>query len=290
LDGVRILVVDDDIRHTDAMTALLERVHADVRVAESDADAIGALALTPGIDIVVVPILMPVMDGYDTIRAIREIDRFKSLPIVAVTRRPTAGERQRCLDAGANDYVPEPVDTVELHAALRPWLPPLPDAAGSLIALSESVAKPARTALDRRPRVALEGNGFGGSRILVVDDDFRNIYAMTALLERGHAEVIVAESGADAIDILGRTPGIDIVLMDIMMPVMDGYDTIRAIRAIDRFKTLPVIAVSGKSGAGERQRCLDAGANDYVTKPVDTAALIEAIRPWLPTTPAQPAA
>ncbi len=80
-------------------------------------------------------------------------------------------------------------------------------------------------------------------------------------------------------------PDIDIVLMDIMMPIMDGYDTIRAIRAIERFKTLPIIAVTGKAMAGERQRCLDAGANDYVPKPVDTAELFAALRPWLPTTP-----
>ena len=84
-------------------------------------------------------------------------------------------------------------------------------------------------------------------------------------------------------------PDIDIVLMDIMMPVMDGYDTIRAIRLIDRYADLPIVAVTGKSASGERQRCLDAGANDYVPKPVDTAELLAALRPWLPT-PAQPAA
>ncbi len=94
----------------------------------------------------------------------------------------------------------------------------------------------------------------------MVDDDFRNIFAMTALLERGHAEVTVAESGAEAIAMLERTPDIDIVLMDIMMPVMDGYDTIRAIRQIEQFEALPIIAVTGKVMAGERQRCLDAGA------------------------------
>ena len=127
-------------------------------------------------------------------------------------------------------------------------------------------------------------------KILVVDDDFRNIFAMTALLERSHADVVVAESGADALAALERTPDIDLVLMDIMMPVMDGYDTMRAIRAIDRFASLPIIAVTGKAGSGERQRCIDAGANDYVPKPVDTAELLAALRPWLPTTPAQPAA
>ena len=116
----------------------------------------------------------------------------------------------------------------------------------------------------------------------MVDDDFRNVFALTALLERGHADVTVAESGVEALAALERAPDIDLVLMDIMMPGMDGYTTIRAIRAIDRFESLPIIAVSGKVVLGESQRCIDAGANDYVPKPVDTGELVAAISRWLP--------
>jgi signal transduction histidine kinase/ActR/RegA family two-component response regulator len=123
---------------------------------------------------------------------------------------------------------------------------------------------------------------YDGTKVLVVDDDYRNIFAMTALLERGHAEVTAAESGTDAIAILELHPDVDVVLMDIMMPVMDGYATMRAIRAIEGLSALPIIAVTGKVVGGERQRCLDAGANDYVPKPVDTAELFAALRPWLP--------
>jgi CheY-like chemotaxis protein len=118
--------------------------------------------------------------------------------------------------------------------------------------------------------------------VLVVDDGFRNIFALTALLERVHAGVTTAETGPDAIVALERAnTGIDIVLMDIMMPGMDGYTTIRAIRALEQFKSIPIIAVTGKVVAGERERCLDAGANDYVPKPVNTADLLAAIVPWL---------
>jgi CheY-like chemotaxis protein len=127
----------------------------------------------------------------------------------------------------------------------------------------------------------MEVSAIAGVKILVVDDDFRNIFALSALLERGHAEVVVAESGLDAIATLERTPGIEIVLMDIMMPVMDGYETIAAIRRIDQFKNLAIIAVTGKVVPGERQRCIDAGADDYVPKPVDTAELLAALRPFL---------
>jgi signal transduction histidine kinase/CheY-like chemotaxis protein/HAMP domain-containing protein len=119
-----------------------------------------------------------------------------------------------------------------------------------------------------------------GLRVLLVDDDFRNLFAMTALLERLDAKVAVAESGQEAIAVLDVEP-IDLVLMDIMMPSMDGYDTMRAIRTFDRFKSLPIIAVTGKVMPGERQRCMDAGADEFIPKPVDTVELLAALDPWL---------
>jgi signal transduction histidine kinase/HAMP domain-containing protein/ActR/RegA family two-component response regulator len=128
-----------------------------------------------------------------------------------------------------------------------------------------------------------DGTMLNGLKVLVVDDDFRNLFAMTALFERCLAEVTVAESGAQAIASLESNPDIDLVLMDIMMPTMDGYVTMRTIRSFDRFKSLPIIAVTGKVMPGERQRCLDAGANDFVPKPVDTDQLMAVLRPWLPT-------
>jgi signal transduction histidine kinase/HAMP domain-containing protein/ActR/RegA family two-component response regulator len=132
--------------------------------------------------------------------------------------------------------------------------------------------------------VGIDEHPFEGLKVLVVDDDFRNIFAMTALLERGNADVTVAENGPDAIAALDQVADIHLVLMDIMMPGMDGYATIRAIREIPRFNALPIVAVTGKVVPGERQRCLDAGANDYVPKPVDTVELLTAIGPWLPAT------
>jgi signal transduction histidine kinase/HAMP domain-containing protein len=119
-----------------------------------------------------------------------------------------------------------------------------------------------------------------GLKVLVVDDDFRNLFAMTALLERLKANVTTAESGSAALDILSET-SVDLILMDIMMPVMDGYDTIRAIRADANWGATPIIAVTGKVVVGERQRCLNAGANDYVPKPVNTADLLISLDPWL---------
>jgi signal transduction histidine kinase/HAMP domain-containing protein len=132
------------------------------------------------------------------------------------------------------------------------------------------------------PPVAIDDHPFAGTKVLVVDDDFRNVFAVTALLERGWADVATAESGPDAIALLKRTPEIDIVLMDIMMPEMDGYAAIRAIRALG-FDALTIIALTGKVVAGERQRCIAAGANDYVSKPVNTKGLLSVLAPWLLT-------
>ena len=283
IEGLRILVVDDDVRNTFSMTVLLERGQAEVTVAESGAEAIAILERTPEIDVVLMDIMMPVMDGYDTIRAIRLIDRFKSLPIIAVTGKATAGERERCIDAGANEHVPKPVDTAELFAALKRCAP-VAAARPAAVVVPHPAAR-----LERGRPGGREESAIDGLKILLVDDDIRNIFSLSALLERGHADVTIAESGAEAIAALELMPDMDIVLMDILMPVMDGYETIRAIRLIDRFKSLPIVAVTAKATAGERQRCIDAGANDYVPKPVDAGELLAALRPWLPTS-ARPAA
>ncbi len=294
---MRILIVDYDFRNIFALSALLERGRADITVAESGAEALAALEREADFDVVLMDIMMPVMDGYETISAIRMADRFKTLPIIAVTGKVMDGERQRCLDAGADDYVPKPIITASLVAALRPWTTARSqtEAAATAVAapwssgthhpslrVDHGGAATERTDFRADPGVTGQLRGaIEGVRVLVVDDDIRNIFALSALLERSHADVVVAESGADALNTLRHMPEFDVVLMDIMMPVMDGYDTIRAIRAIDQFESLPIIAVTGKVMDGERERCIDAGANDYVPKPADTAELLAALRPWM---------
>jgi signal transduction histidine kinase/HAMP domain-containing protein/ActR/RegA family two-component response regulator len=177
-------------------------------------------------------------------------------------------------------YLPLGLPTTVALAAVPASLTPAPERSGSVVAANG--AKDTDPRPDRGRHIGLDDSPFAGKKILLVDDDFRNVFALTALLERGHADVIAAESGPDAIATLERMPDIDIVLMDIMMPGMDGYAAIRAIRTLDRFKALPIIAVTGKVVPGERQRCIDAGANDYVRKPVDTVELLAAVGPWLP--------
>jgi len=120
-----------------------------------------------------------------------------------------------------------------------------------------------------------------GLKILVVDDDARNIFALTSLLENQEMDVISATNGRSAIEIVTKTPDLSIVLMDIMMPEMDGYATIREIRAVPEFRTVPILALTAKAMQGDREKCLDAGASDYIAKPVNTDQLLSLMRMWL---------
>jgi CheY-like chemotaxis protein len=124
-------------------------------------------------------------------------------------------------------------------------------------------------------------SGLAGRRVLIVDDDLRNIFALTTALERQDMAVSFAENGRDGIELLRQDPSIEIVLMDIMMPEMDGYDTMRAIRNIPQFKSLPIITLTAKAMKGDRDKCIAAGASDYITKPVDVAQLLSLMRVWL---------
>jgi CheY-like chemotaxis protein len=117
--------------------------------------------------------------------------------------------------------------------------------------------------------------------VLVVDDDVRNIFSLTSMLEDHGMFVRFAENGKQAIEQLRKDPNVDVVLMDVMMPEMDGYETTRAIRAMDQFKALPIIALTAKAMKGDREKCIAAGASDYITKPVDTDQLLSLLRVWL---------
>jgi CheY-like chemotaxis protein len=119
-----------------------------------------------------------------------------------------------------------------------------------------------------------------GKKVMIVDDDIRNIFALTSILERHDIVTVAAETGRDAVNLLQAAPDVDIVLMDIMMPEMDGIDTIRAIRQISHFQKLPIIAVTAKAMKGDREKCIDAGAWDYLAKPVDPEQLLNVLRAW----------
>jgi CheY-like chemotaxis protein len=120
-----------------------------------------------------------------------------------------------------------------------------------------------------------------GTKVLIVDDDIRNIFSLTSVLESHDVEVLHAEGGREGISILEQTPGVDVALIDIMMPEMDGYETMQQIRRREQLADLPLIAVTAKAMKGDRQKCLDAGASDYIAKPVDIDLLLALLRVWV---------
>ena len=124
-------------------------------------------------------------------------------------------------------------------------------------------------------------HGLAGRQVLIVDDDLRNIFALSSVLERHQMSVLFAENGREGIDVLESGATVDIVLMDVMMPEMDGYDTTRAIRRVKRFESLPIITLTAKAMKGDREKCLAAGASDYITKPVDVNQLLSLMKKWL---------
>jgi len=120
-----------------------------------------------------------------------------------------------------------------------------------------------------------------GKTVLAVDDDVRNLFALTTVLEAHRMKLVTAENGRDALTLLEQTPDVKVILMDIMMPEMDGYETMKEIRKQAKFKSLPIIALTAKAMKGDREKCIQAGANDYLAKPVDSDQLLALLRVWL---------
>jgi signal transduction histidine kinase/DNA-binding response OmpR family regulator/HAMP domain-containing protein len=262
------LLVHGDRRTRQALRDLLSFDGVEVQEAETGARALEVLG-TGGIDAAVVGLDLPDMTGPKAVAALRADVRTATLPVVVYGARELDARERRALQrhgrtaflrhAKGHEAVLDEV-TLALHQPASR----LPDRQKAMV---EKIHSPERT--------------LGGQTVLVVDDDVRNIFAMTGLLERQGMKVVSAENGKDAIEALERTPAIDVALMDIMMPEMDGYDTMRAIRKQRRFRSLPIIALTAKAMKGDREKCIEAGASDYIAKPVDTDRLLSLLCTWL---------
>jgi CheY-like chemotaxis protein len=257
---------DDEERH--ALTELLGDGVVTVHAAPSGAQALAAIR-SGGIDIAVLSLDLADMRAFDLIDHIAEDEARAEMPLIVYAPGEMATTDQDQLDRLAQALVlkhvrsPERLfDEVSLH--LHRQVSALPkERRELLIELHQS------------------NRALVGKKVLIVDDDIRNIFAMTTILDAQAMSTVYAETGRGAIELLEQIPDIDVVLMDIMMPEMDGYDTIRAIRAKTKFHSLPIVAVTAKAMKGDRDRCFEAGANDYISKPVDPELLLSTLRLWL---------
>jgi signal transduction histidine kinase/CheY-like chemotaxis protein len=264
-----LVVASDAVDETSAVVALFGAVaDVDLRVATSVDDAITALDARP-YDCVMVDLKLPGGSGFDVIKRMRARKALRATPIVVSTgEAPSKRDEARLSKYTRSMVVTYPATVGDLIDQIALYLHrsdvELPDTSG--------------TSDERR---ASDEEVFAGKRILIVDDDARNVFALTSALEQHGIDVLYAENGESGIRALQREMNIDLVLMDVMMPGMDGYTAMREIRNMPSFHDLPLIALTAKAMPGDRDNSLAAGASDYVTKPVDVDSLLTQFRSWL---------
>ncbi|HYF60238.1 MAG TPA: response regulator, partial [Burkholderiaceae bacterium] len=264
----RLLVIEDDTIERTSIVELLGHDDIEIVAVGSGEEALAALA-EHRFDCCVVDLRLPDMTGFELLDTIRGTPALREIPVVVFTGKELTAEEQARLRVVAKSVVLKDVRSPErlfdetalfLHRVVSD----LPRAKQDMLARLHGSTEPLR---DRR--------------ILVVDDDARNIFALTTILENHDIQVLTATNGRQAIETIRSTPDLDAVLMDIMMPEMDGYETMRQIRSDPQTRTLPILALTAKAMKGDREKCLEAGASDYIAKPVNTEQLLSLLRVWL---------
>ncbi len=263
-----LLVVDDEKMQRDSIVSLIGDSDLRIVAVETGAAALDALRASH-FDCMVLDLTLPDISGFDLLDVIGKEPNLRDLPIVIYTAKELSRKEVTKLKRYAKTIVIKDARSPERL---------LDETALFLHRSHASLPELQRRMLEE---IHAADGGLAGRKVLIVDDDLRNIFALSSLLERQQMQVSFAENGRDGIEVLEKDPTIEIVLMDIMMPEMDGYDTMRAIRRIPKFKSLPIITLTAKAMKGDRDKCIAAGASDYITKPVDVAQLLSLMRVWL---------
>jgi CheY-like chemotaxis protein len=264
----RLLVVEDNPAEQLTINALLGYEDIDVTVVSTGAEAVKAVNEQP-FDCVVLDLRLPDMSGFEVLESFRDTPALADLPVVVFTGKELTPEEDARLHSLARSVVVKGVESPERL---------LDETALFLHRVVADLPVEKQKMLDRLHR---SDDALVGRKVLVVDDDVRNIFALSSVIERRGMEVITAGTGREAIARLESTPDVAIVLMDIMMPEMDGYETMQVIRQNALFRRLPIIALTAKAMKGDREKCLEAGASEYLAKPVNTEQLLSSLRMWL---------
>jgi HAMP domain-containing protein/CheY-like chemotaxis protein/signal transduction histidine kinase len=264
----RLLVIEDDPAEQLSITELLGYRDVEIVTVGGGREAMAAMQ-KGSFDCVVLDLRLPDMSGFELLEAVRADERLREIPIVVFTGRDLSTDEEAQLRRNAKSVILKGVRSPErlldetalfLHRVIAD-LPPSKQQLIETLHASDEALK--------------------GRKVLVVDDDIRNIFALNSLLERHNMQVITATNGQEAIKLVESTDDLSLVLMDVMMPEMDGYETMRRIRSRQEFRLLPIIALTAKAMKGDREKCLEAGASDYVAKPVNTDQLLSLVRTWL---------
>jgi CheY-like chemotaxis protein len=265
----RLLVVEDDDAQRKSMVELIAHEDVEITAVSSADEALRELARTH-YDCMVLDLgLRGPTDGFKLLETVKGDPEKRDLPIIIYTGRELSTTEETQLRKLAETIIVKDVKSPERL---------LDETALFLHRVEKKLPEPKRRMLERLHNADAV---FAGKKVLIVDDDVRNVFSLTSVLEDHGMLVDFVENGKDALSKLDQKTDYDLVLMDIMMPEMDGFETTAAIRKDDRFKTLPIIALTAKAMKGDRERCIAAGASDYITKPVDTEQLLSLMRVWL---------
>jgi CheY-like chemotaxis protein len=264
----RLLVVEDDAAEQISIRALLEYGDIELETANSGEEALMALH-ERAFDCVVLDLRLPDISGFEVLETLSQDETLCDLPIVVFTGKELTPEEDARLHSIARSIVVKGVESPERL---------LDETALFLHRVVADLPAEKQQMIERLHR---SDDDLVGKPVLVVDDDVRNIFALSSVLERRGMKVVSATTGHEALALLDSAPDVSIVLMDIMMPEMDGYQTIKYIRQNPKHRRLPIIALTAKAMKGDREKCLEAGASEYLAKPVNTEQLLSALRMWL---------
>jgi CheY-like chemotaxis protein len=264
----RLLVVEDNAAERQGIVELLAHDDIDIIAVASGGEALHML-LESRFECCVLDLRLPDMSGFELLERIQAEPALRDVPIVVFTGQELTEEEAKRLRTLAKSVLLKDVQSPERL---------FDETALFLHRVIEDLPEPKRRLVERLHN---SNEVLRGRKVLVVDDDARNIFALTTLLESHEMDVLGAIHGRQAIEVIQNTPDLSAVLMDIMMPEMDGYETMREIRNDPRFRTLPILALTAKAMKGDREKCLQAGASDYIAKPVDGDQLLSLLRVWL---------
>jgi CheY-like chemotaxis protein len=263
-----LLVVEDDDVERQSIVELIG--NGDVRTtAVASGEAALQVLAAQTFDCLVLDLGLTDMSGFELLERMKEDPRLSQIPVIVYTGRDLSKKQETELRRLAETIIIKDVKSPDRL---------LDETALFLHRVESNLPAEKRKLLEQLHQ---HDPTLAGRKALIVDDDIRNIFALTSVLEQQQMEVLYAENGRDGIRMLEETPGIDVVLMDVMMPEMDGFEAMRRVREQARFRTLPIIALTAKAMKGDREKCIEAGASDYVTKPVDTEQLLSLLRVWL---------
>jgi CheY-like chemotaxis protein/signal transduction histidine kinase/HAMP domain-containing protein len=264
----RLLVVEDNPAEQLSIKELLGYDDIDVTVVATGEEAVEAVS-KESYDCVVLDLRLPDISGFEVLERFRDTPTIGDLPVIVFTGKELSPEEDARLHSLARSVVVKGVESPERL---------LDETALFLHRVVSDLPAEKQRMLDR---LHSSDDALIGKKVLIVDDDVRNIFALSSVIERRGMTVITAGTGREAIAKLESTPDVAIVLMDIMMPEMDGYETMQVIRQNASFRRLPIIALTAKAMKGDREKCLEAGASEYLAKPVNTEQLLSSLRMWL---------